>query len=74
VEIGISELGSLFEQVHGDEEISVRKKRATEPRHSTRIGEAERDGQIRAADLKSGGPRYSLPPAGFDRESILNGR
>ena len=31
MEIGVNELGTLFLQAHGDEEISIGKKRTTEP-------------------------------------------
>ena len=59
-EIGVKEFGALFEQAHGDEEISIGKKRTPEPRHGSRIQCRNYDYQIRAADLKDGGPRYLL--------------
>jgi len=45
---------------HGDEKVSIAKKGARDTRHGARVQRAERDHQIKAADLKSGGPRYLL--------------
>ena len=36
MEIGVSELGALFQKAHGDEEISVGKKRTIPQRGMTR--------------------------------------
>ena len=61
MEIGVKQFGALFEQAHGDEEMG--KKRTTQPRHGARIQHRERDQQIRAVDLRHGGPRHFLAAA-----------
>jgi hypothetical protein len=57
MEIGVNELGLLLGQAHGAGEISIGKKSTAEPRHGAKIRYRGRDHPIRAARLKSGGPR-----------------
>ena len=63
-EIGLHELSPLFEHAGGDEEISIRKKWTTEPRHGATIRQRQHECQRRTAD-----PRGSSPAAGKARRT-----
>ena len=59
-EVGVGQLQAPPEQADRDEEISVGKEGATQPRHSDTIRHREDDCQRRTADRKNGGLRYPL--------------
>ena len=59
-EIRVGEFLSPPEQVHGDKEVSIGKKRTPEFRHRDRIRHGGDNSYGKDADRKIGGPRYLL--------------
>jgi len=65
-EVEIGQFFAAFEEAHRNEEIAIRKKRATESRHGARIRRREAHFQRKDSDRKGGDPRYLLATC-FDR-------
>jgi len=68
-EITFGESLSPLWDAHGDQEVSVGKKKAPDPRHSDRMRHGDNDGHGEDEDrplTMAGSSRYLLPPARFE--------